>query len=142
MSNTVRTTISVPRALKARMDAYEPPINWSAVACRAFEAIIGIDGPPGSDADMTIIEPHPDGHGVRLLDHEDTTELRRNIDAGRIVAIYAGAVGDNVAFVLCTSAASLRQFFDAAIEADCTYTIEGWSREPLTLKPGQPHNDA
>jgi cell pole-organizing protein PopZ len=34
----VRTNISVPRELKARMDAVKAPVNWSAVACRAFEA--------------------------------------------------------------------------------------------------------
>jgi hypothetical protein len=32
-----RTTISVPRNLKRRMDAVKEGINWSAVACRAFE---------------------------------------------------------------------------------------------------------
>jgi hypothetical protein len=32
-----RTTISVPRDLKRRMDAAKEPINWSAIACRAFE---------------------------------------------------------------------------------------------------------
>src|SRR5690242_4321225 len=37
MANTVRTTISVPNDLKARMDACGEPVNWSAVACRAFE---------------------------------------------------------------------------------------------------------
>jgi len=38
MANTVRTTISVPNELKARMDACEEAINWSSVACQAFEA--------------------------------------------------------------------------------------------------------
>ena len=32
-----RTSISVPAGLKARMDAVGEPVNWSAVACRAFE---------------------------------------------------------------------------------------------------------
>jgi hypothetical protein len=32
-----RTTISVPADLKKRMDAATEQINWSAVACRAFE---------------------------------------------------------------------------------------------------------
>src|SRR5262245_19653780 len=35
--NVVRMTISVPRALKARMDAADG-VNWSAVASQAFEA--------------------------------------------------------------------------------------------------------
>lgn len=38
MANTVRTSISVPTDLKAKMDAIEETINWSAVACAAFEA--------------------------------------------------------------------------------------------------------
>ena len=33
-----RTTISVPLGLKARMDRVKEPVNWSALACRAFEA--------------------------------------------------------------------------------------------------------
>jgi hypothetical protein len=32
-----RTTISVPRELKRQMDAVKEPVNWSAIACRAFE---------------------------------------------------------------------------------------------------------
>ena len=38
MSKSTRTTISVPLELKARMDKVDEPVNWSAVACRAFEA--------------------------------------------------------------------------------------------------------
>jgi hypothetical protein len=34
---SVRTTISIPASLKARMDAVDEPINWSAVAATAFE---------------------------------------------------------------------------------------------------------
>ncbi len=33
-----RTTISIPRALKRRMDEVEGPVNWSGVAAAAFEA--------------------------------------------------------------------------------------------------------
>ncbi len=32
-----RTTISVPSDLKERMDRVKEPVNWSALACRAFE---------------------------------------------------------------------------------------------------------
>jgi len=35
-----RTTISVPRDLKRRMDTVKEPVNWSAIACRGFEEII------------------------------------------------------------------------------------------------------
>src|SRR5262249_27023394 len=34
----VRTNISLPRELKARMDAAPSSVNWSAVAAQAFEA--------------------------------------------------------------------------------------------------------
>ena len=34
----IRTNISVPKALKARMDQVEERVNWSAVAQAAFEA--------------------------------------------------------------------------------------------------------
>ncbi len=33
-----RTNISLPRELKARMDQVKEPVNWSAVAGKAFEA--------------------------------------------------------------------------------------------------------
>ena len=36
-SNTARTTISIPRALKSRMDEVTENVNWSAVAARSFE---------------------------------------------------------------------------------------------------------
>lgn len=37
VSGSFRTTISVPRELKRRMKAVKEDINWSALACRAFE---------------------------------------------------------------------------------------------------------
>ena len=37
MKKTTRTTISVPLHLKLRMDSVVEEVNWSAVACRAFE---------------------------------------------------------------------------------------------------------
>jgi len=36
-SNTVRTTISVPHDLKRRMDKVAEEVNWSALACQAFQ---------------------------------------------------------------------------------------------------------
>ena len=41
--NTIRTTISVPRELKGRMDKVKEDVNWSALACQAFqEKLAGI----------------------------------------------------------------------------------------------------
>ena len=37
MARCARTTITVRADLKAQMDAIEGDVNWSAVACRAFE---------------------------------------------------------------------------------------------------------
>jgi hypothetical protein len=37
MSKHARTTITVPPDLKARMEAVEESVNWSAIACQAFE---------------------------------------------------------------------------------------------------------
>ena len=36
-SSTVKMTISVPRELKAQMDMAIEPIDWSALACGAFQ---------------------------------------------------------------------------------------------------------
>jgi hypothetical protein len=37
MSKHARTTITIPADLKARMEAIEESVNWSALACEAFE---------------------------------------------------------------------------------------------------------
>jgi hypothetical protein len=37
MAKHARTTITIPPDLKARMEAVEEPMNWSAIACTAFE---------------------------------------------------------------------------------------------------------
>jgi hypothetical protein len=41
MARSHRTTITVPNELKARMDAIGEDVNWSALACRAFEQKLG-----------------------------------------------------------------------------------------------------
>lgn len=38
---SVRTTISLPDELKARMDALNEPVNWSAEAAKCFEKLLG-----------------------------------------------------------------------------------------------------
>jgi hypothetical protein len=40
-TGVTRTTISVPRDLKKRMDKVSEPVNWSGIACRAFEIHLG-----------------------------------------------------------------------------------------------------
>jgi hypothetical protein len=72
---------------------------------------------PAIDHDMTIIPPQPTpngtGTGVRLLDEEDRALLQRDLDAGRIVAIYDQAAGMNLTYVRCTNAAAIREVFIA-----------------------------
>ncbi len=38
--NVLRTTICIPRETRARMDAVQQRVNWSAVASRAIEAVL------------------------------------------------------------------------------------------------------
>jgi predicted CopG family antitoxin len=38
---STRTTISVPADLRKRMDKVKEPVNWSALACSAFEQKLG-----------------------------------------------------------------------------------------------------
>src|SRR5262245_16856118 len=40
-TRSFRTTITVPQDLKNRMDAIKEDVNWSALACQAFEAKLG-----------------------------------------------------------------------------------------------------
>ena len=35
--SVARTSVSLPAGLKRRMDKVKEPVNWSALACRAFE---------------------------------------------------------------------------------------------------------
>jgi hypothetical protein len=37
----MRMSISIPEALKARMDRVREDVNWSSIACRAFEQKLG-----------------------------------------------------------------------------------------------------
>lgn len=40
MGRTARTSISVPKGLRERMDAVGREMNWSAIAVEAFEAAL------------------------------------------------------------------------------------------------------
>jgi hypothetical protein len=114
-----RVTVSIPAQLRDRMEAYPHPVNWSAVAARAFEAVVGLTAsdPVQTNPDMTVIPPQPTsngtGTGVRLLDEGDRALLRRNLAAGRIVAIYDEATDTNFAYVRCADAAAIREVFIA-----------------------------
>lgn len=78
MSKSVRTTISVPADLKARMDAVGEPVNWSAVACQAFALKVAeITARKGVKTMSDVV--------ARLRaskqQHEDAT-FRRGVEAG------------------------------------------------------------
>jgi hypothetical protein len=122
LKNHARMTITIPLELKARMDAYKPSANWSAVASRAFAAVVGVaDKVDGPDHDMTVISPEGSGTGVRLLDDEDRDTLLRDIYAGRIVAIFNDASGANLAYVVCTNAEAMHGVF---VNCDDSYAYE------------------
>jgi hypothetical protein len=122
MPNMSRFNISISPELKARMLAHEPPVNWSVVACRAFETVVGVaDKVDGPDHDMTVISPEGSGTGVRLLDDEDRDTLLRDIYAGRIVAIFNDASGANLAYVVCTNAEAIHGVF---VNCDDSYAYE------------------
>lgn len=121
MAKHERMTITLPAALKSRMLAYEPPINWSAVACRAFEAIVVADKLEGPSSNMTVIPPDankPEGPGIRLLDREDVDQLRHDLDAGRIVAVFDGATDMVLAYAVCIDAVAIRQVFQDSAYGD------------------------
>jgi hypothetical protein len=73
------TSISVPPELKARMAAVKENVNWSAVACRAFEQVLAdIIKRKGAEDMNEVIE--------RLRASRQRTEERRareGIEAGR-----------------------------------------------------------
>jgi hypothetical protein len=50
-----RTNISLPRDLKARMDAVKEPVNWSAIACTAFERKLAEINARKEDATMVDV---------------------------------------------------------------------------------------
>jgi hypothetical protein len=53
----IRTNISIPRDIKARMDKVMSPVNWSAVAVKAFEAkLLELDSEKEGDSMSDWIE--------------------------------------------------------------------------------------
>jgi hypothetical protein len=51
---SMRSSVSIPPELKARMDASTREINWSAVACEAFERkLIEVAGGDAMQAEVT-----------------------------------------------------------------------------------------
>lgn len=52
---SVRTTISLPDDLKARMDAVQEPVNWSAEAAKCFERLLGEIASRKKEKDMSDV---------------------------------------------------------------------------------------
>ena len=52
---SVRTTISLPDELKARMDAVGEPVNWSAEAAKCFERLLGEIAARKKEKDMSDV---------------------------------------------------------------------------------------
>jgi len=91
-----RTTISVPADLKGRMNKVKEDVNWSALACQAFQGklaeiaakkerktmIVPIPGPAVADllaACKTVFAHLPDSGLSGSWDHESARVLRAAI---------------------------------------------------------------
>ena len=75
-----RTTITVPQDLKARMDTVNEPVNWSALACRAFEAKLGEIA--ARKAKMTMDNQTAVERLRALKQQEEGQAFRNGVEAG------------------------------------------------------------
>jgi hypothetical protein len=117
MSKYFRTTITVPVGLKARMDAVEEEVNWSAVAAQAFEQrlaqIIQQKGPTNVDdvvkrlrASKKRVANWQYQQGLkkgaewarRQADVDELERLKREFGRGWDQPFLDSAGGDTVAF--------------------------------------------
>ena len=79
MKTTIRISISVPLALKARMDNVDQEVNWSAVATRAFDAKLG---EIASQRVLKTMSDVIDRLRASKAEHEDE-DIQIGRDAGR-----------------------------------------------------------
>jgi len=69
---SVRTTISLPDELKARMDAVEEPVNWSAEAAKCFEKLLGALAAKKQEKDMSDVIARLKASKMESEDQETT----------------------------------------------------------------------
>ena len=74
-----RMNISVPDDVKDRMDAVEEPVNWSAVASRAFSIELGEIAKRNQEKDMSAVI---DRLRASKIEHMDVKEME-GFDAGQ-----------------------------------------------------------
>src|SRR5262245_18902261 len=122
MSGVTRMNVSIPRALKAEMDALESPPNWSAVASAAFRAAV-LEAKATMSSPVTLEEAaarlrateelegkeaHERGRAAgrrwalcgasaRQLRRLDKLERRHGLGMGHVIAGYAGGVNGHIA---------------------------------------------
>jgi hypothetical protein len=56
MARSARVTITVPAELKARMESHDKPVNWSAVASRAFACELAGDRAIVTDDGTVVVK--------------------------------------------------------------------------------------
>jgi hypothetical protein len=71
-----RTTITIPQSLKTRMDAVQGPVNWSALAARAFEAKL-------REVEMRDKKALSKEEIVKRLQASQTEDAQRDHEAGK-----------------------------------------------------------
>lgn len=77
---SVRTTISLPDDLKARMDAATEPVNWSAEAAKCFEKVLGGIAARKSQKDYSDV--------IARLRASKMKSEDKNYDAGHAAGIF------------------------------------------------------
>lgn len=82
-SRYVRTTITIPQDLKRRM-LRAPTVNWSAVACQAFESKLSELTKPEGERAMSDLPPMDDAieRLRRLKNLPEATENPRDFESG------------------------------------------------------------
>jgi hypothetical protein len=90
MSKHARTTISVPSELKARMEAVDEPVNWSALACQAFEQRLAEIIKRKGSGDMNDVVSRL-RVSKRKLENE---QFQAGIEAGRVWAKDEAEAGE------------------------------------------------
>ncbi len=73
---SVRTTISLPDDLKARMDEVQEPINWSAEAAKCFEKLLGGIAARKQEKDLNDVIARL--RASKLTSEDESYEIARN----------------------------------------------------------------
>jgi hypothetical protein len=109
MAKSFRTSISVSEDLKARMDAVGEGVNWSAVACRAFEVKLGEIASQKGQKDMKDVVD-------RLRASKQKTQDRDRVEGGDQGREWAKTTADADELQNLAQAVD-RAYLDGGVEA-------------------------